>query len=69
MKCRVFDIVPKISKYTVIDFLKEKHPHIINQEYILQNDENTLPYHPMFFNKIDASVIKRNKLNTHGIGC
>ena len=59
-------LIRKLAKRQ-LDILKEKRPspQIINQHYSVPN-ENTLPYHPPTFDKINAFAIKRNALKANG---
>ena len=53
---------------TVLEILHEKHPKSaeMNPDYITKPDQNTLPYHPSIFDRINGPTIRKAALKTHG---
>ena len=54
---------------TVFDVLREKHPEPskANLKYLVNNDNSeTLPYHRFIFEEINASMVRKSAMKTHG---
>ena len=57
-----------IEGKTVLSILKEKHPQAktANTNYITEVSEDTMPYHPSIFEQINAKLVRKSNLKTHG---
>ena len=65
----VVSLTDKIDKKTVLDVLREKHPEPCkaNLNYLVINEQpKSLPYHQSIFEKLNASIVRRPAMKTHG---
>ena len=65
----VLSLNDKVDKKTVLDVLREKYPELCkaNLNYLVSNEHpKTLPNHQSIFEKLNASMVRKSAMKTHG---
>ena len=65
----VHSLTDKVDKKTVLDVLRKKHPEPCKaiSNYLVGNEHpKSLPYHQSIFEKLNASIVRKSAMKTHG---